>query len=487
MRCPNCGCKIPDGHLYCDECGAEIIIVPDFEPDIENEINSTLSSVADELNREDRMRIAREKRRRELIRIAKSRRRMISRIVFTVLAICFATLSISMYRKSSAERYLQLAEDAKKSGNYEVAISFLEEGYKKNPNNTDIIFRIADCYLEMGEPEQAVAKLRTITDKGNYPKQTKMAAYESIISIYKQTKEYDKIADILDETDNEIISELKVKYTSIKPEMIVKNEESEEEEGLRAPVVIELEPKGDPSDALYYTINGEVPDKNSTLYEKEIILEEPGEYNVKAVAFNSYGIPSVVVENDYLVEKGAPRDPEIMEDSGDYNQSTMIVVVVQDGCTVYYTTDGTEPTNESEQYTSPINMPVGTSNFRFIAYDEDGDCSEIVDREYHLVYERHINEAQAVNSLVSTLLRLGYILDDGGSVIGGGHNEYIYETVVEVPNAGEFYKIVENHVGSDGASTPTGNIYAVNTNDGTVNRLGYDSSGQYTLITISNR
>ena len=142
MRCPNCGSKIPEGHLYCDQCGAEIIIVPDFEPEVENEINSSLSSVAHELTREDRAIAQRERRRRELVRQARSRKRAIARIVFTIFAICFAVLSINMYRLSTASRYLQLAEDAKKSGKYDVAISFLEEGYKKNPNNTEQVHRL---------------------------------------------------------------------------------------------------------------------------------------------------------------------------------------------------------------------------------------------------------------------------------------------------------------------------------------------------------
>lgn len=37
-------------HLYCERCGAEIQIVPDFEPEIQNSIEETLSTVAWEIN-----------------------------------------------------------------------------------------------------------------------------------------------------------------------------------------------------------------------------------------------------------------------------------------------------------------------------------------------------------------------------------------------------------------------------------------------------
>ena len=57
MKCHNCGADIPDGHLYCDKCGAEINIVPEFEPEVENEIDTTLSSIADRLSRDDKPKV----------------------------------------------------------------------------------------------------------------------------------------------------------------------------------------------------------------------------------------------------------------------------------------------------------------------------------------------------------------------------------------------------------------------------------------------
>ena len=57
MKCHNCGAEIPDGHLYCDKCGAEINIVPEFEPEVENEIDTTLSSIADRLIKDDKPKV----------------------------------------------------------------------------------------------------------------------------------------------------------------------------------------------------------------------------------------------------------------------------------------------------------------------------------------------------------------------------------------------------------------------------------------------
>lgn len=46
MKCPHCGNELKEGHLICESCGEEIRIVPDFEPEIENSITETLSTLA---------------------------------------------------------------------------------------------------------------------------------------------------------------------------------------------------------------------------------------------------------------------------------------------------------------------------------------------------------------------------------------------------------------------------------------------------------
>ena len=53
MKCPNCGEELGEGYLYCEKCGEEIRIVPDFEPEIENSIIETLSAVAEDVSPEE--------------------------------------------------------------------------------------------------------------------------------------------------------------------------------------------------------------------------------------------------------------------------------------------------------------------------------------------------------------------------------------------------------------------------------------------------
>ncbi|MDE7013908.1 MAG: hypothetical protein K2P19_04435, partial [Kineothrix sp.] len=53
MKCPKCGYEWQEGHLYCDNCGEEFRIVPDFEPEIEEEMEETLSTLFVELAQEE--------------------------------------------------------------------------------------------------------------------------------------------------------------------------------------------------------------------------------------------------------------------------------------------------------------------------------------------------------------------------------------------------------------------------------------------------
>ncbi|MBR4670010.1 MAG: chitobiase/beta-hexosaminidase C-terminal domain-containing protein [Butyrivibrio sp.] len=483
MICPVCGKEIPEGHMYCDQCGKEINFVPDFEPEVENEINATLSGVADELNKEEKLKALRVQKRKNFFNALKKKSTTILGFSATIIIIVIVVSLIIAFHSRSAIYYISLAESSRNRGELDKAIEYLDEGNKDHPDSTEIIFRLSDYYLEAGDTEKAVETLRQITSSDRFSEEKMINAYEGIISIYKESGQSGKIVEVLNSDDNEIAAGLKDKYIPAIPVMNPAGDTYEDS------ITVTIS-KGttDENVLVYYTVNGSDPDDTGIPYEKEIVLDAEGEYKIKAVSVNRYGFISSVVENTYTIESGAPDDPVIMEASGEYNQNTMIVAVTEPGTSIFYTTDGSDPSMDSKQYISPIAMPVGESHFKFIAFNNEGECSEIVEREYHLVFARLISKEQAVNSVVSTLVRLGYILDDTGKEIGvPGHNEYIYKSEIEIQGAGEYYVIDEVRVGNDGTRTPSGRLYAVNTHDGSVNRLGYDNSGKPVLITISNR
>ena len=48
MKCQKCGAEMVSGHLYCDVCGAEYQIVPDFEPEVDGSILNSLREIQKE-------------------------------------------------------------------------------------------------------------------------------------------------------------------------------------------------------------------------------------------------------------------------------------------------------------------------------------------------------------------------------------------------------------------------------------------------------
>ena len=53
MKCPNCGNEMTENTLYCEHCGEDIHIVPDFEPDIDLHLEQFITEISDEVKEKE--------------------------------------------------------------------------------------------------------------------------------------------------------------------------------------------------------------------------------------------------------------------------------------------------------------------------------------------------------------------------------------------------------------------------------------------------
>ena len=452
MKCPRCGTDLQDGHLYCEKCGEEIHIVPDFDPEIEYSMRETLSGIVEEVMDEVPDALQEDKPPR------KNRKLLISLSCVGVLLVVFVVSGILLsghYKYNSASYQLAKASACFNAGDYEKAIGYYVRALELDKTNVSQWLMLAELYEKTGRQEEYVASLLEIIQSGYATEDELVTAYKKIIAYYKTQEDYAAINTLLMNTKEESVRVMFQSYMAVPPEFSYK-------EGTYAEV-IPLKLTSSIQGTIYYTVDGTIPNESSNIYTTPIFLET-GSYTVTALFINEYGIASEAVAKTYVIDVLKPAAPEVETYSGEYNIPTMIKVLVPSGSNVYYTTDGTVPTNQSAVYTEAIPMPLGKSVFKFITYNDDGVSGDCTTREFELTLATEFTVEQAVGELVDELLRIGKIKDAGGTPAGEIPGRYLYQYlyVLAIEEQGDFFIVAEVYEDSAGVLNRTGTTYAVN-------------------------
>lgn len=483
MKCPKCGFELTEGHLYCDNCGEEIRIVPDFEPEIEKEMNETLSTLFVELAKEDMPEPEKKEKEKEEgkqpVRTLQPKRRQVLAAVFCFVFLLILCVGGSyLYRTYSVSYQLERAKRYAEAGNYMQAVAYLEKAYALDEEDADILFLMADYYYIQKQYDNAVQALKGIIDRQDEFSQTDVeSAYDKTISIYKTKDDYQAINELLLScTDEKIVTAFQG-YIAKPPTFSFVGGNYEE--------VLPLKLSANTSGKIYYTLDGSIPDEDSEVYTAPIFLET-GTYVVNAYFVNDYGITSDMVSNTYTIDLLVPAAPEVSVYSGDYYEPYMIEATAPEDCSIYYTTDGTDPTADSIPYTAAISMPLGSSIYKFITVSPEGVTSDITIRTYKLTLDTEITIDMAISNVIQALIGADILLDENGSLRGmSGHNVYKYNAVVRVDGFGDYYVIYEYYEDATGIATRTERIYGVNIHSGEACRITYDEEGKVVLVDIS--
>ena len=122
---------------------------------------------------------------------------------------------------------------------------------------------------------------------------------------------------------------------------------------------------------IYYTTDGSTPTKESTEYTAPFSVNE--DTTVEAIAYKD-GLRESYTESAKF-EKENVKKPSIAL-LREASQNKISITCETEGATIYYTTDGTTPTAESAEYTSPFSVDAGTT-IKAIAVKENMDDSFI--------------------------------------------------------------------------------------------------------------
>lgn len=489
MLCPQCGVQMKEGKLYCEQCGAEIRIVPDFEPELENSIRETLSTVAEEIRPEEpaRQPDPKEVRNRRIEEDFLRENRIFSgitsgkRVLITILGAVLMVLLLILlvtfvYQSYSVPYQLGEAERAMDAEQYEQALAYLAKARGLDAADDRLTLMEAQCYIGLGDQGYAAELLAEAVTVRTMDEDTMNRCYELLIPILDEQEEYERISELLLRSDDTKLQTRFSQYLAMKPEFGYSTGNYEQ--------VISLKLTANTTGTIYYTTDGSTPDRYSEVYTAPLLLD-PGEHRIRAVFVNAYGIVSEEAENYYLIDVAIPEMPQVSLDSGEYHEPCTIEVTSADDGKIYYTTDGSKPTENSLLYTQPIDMPLGRTNYRFVVISEDQVMSEVVYRSYDLELDTQVTVTAAIESVKRALMEQHVLKDmQGNSFEIEGIYVYEYETLVEIPDLGYYYKLNE-YIQDNGVRTPTGRLYAVEVYSGVPNRLVYYENGQMGIIPLN--
>lgn len=92
------------------------------------------------------------------------------------------------------------------------------------------------------------------------------------------------------------------------------------------------------------------------------------------------------VKNVKVAEAEGPAPVDVAEptfspEAGTYTEPVEVTLTAEDGLTIYYTTDGSEPTTASTRYEAPFTL-TETATVQAIAADAEGNLSDVVSAKY---------------------------------------------------------------------------------------------------------
>lgn len=467
MKCPNCGAEMAEESLYCEHCGEDIHIVPDFDPELEQDMELTISGMLEDINgREEPEGEKKPPRRRKFWKLW-----VICGVVSVVVSVVCGGY---YYCYHSLEWQIERGQECADKQKYDSAIRYYSRALELDQGNIELEFSLAEIYYLKNNKIEYEFLLREIARDPNATSEQLERAYGKLIAIYSAREDFQTINDLLLASDNAALISTYQKYLARQPEFSINPGY------YTALQLLKLSAFG--SGKIYYTLDGSEPDAESTQYTAPIVLED-GDYVVKAVFINDNGIVSQSISGEFHVEIDEIPAPKVNLYSGDYEFPANIEVL-EDTEEVYYTTDGSTPTYASQLYTGPIPLPLGRSTYKF-AKIENGVTGDVTERTYRLVMNTDFTPQQAVDSIMQYEMSVGKVIDaEGHFDESGDRYQYQYQYVTNINRVDDFYVISEIYCGADGSLTRTGNNFAVNAYTGALFRLQQDRYERLSLTEI---
>ncbi len=482
-----------EGQLYCENCGEEIKVVPEFDAELEESYrkvmkrmtNQMQESVADVMEGEEgpsrkgqgtgkkpdagkrpdpgkRPEPGKKSRKKPLFTMTGAlKRKYPSPIVWIVAALLLLIMLVAgglaylKYLNLDTTR-LSKGEQAVASGDYLAGISAYKDLLKSDPQDAAVLEKLAEAYMLSGNSIMAESTLWDLLASPKCTKDQALNAYDQLVAIYKELGDYISIADFLEKSGYE---ELTTKYAEFLSPMV---SFSLAQGYYNETQLLTLEARE--GDKIYFTTDGSDPTQNGQLYEYPILITE-GETEVKVFAKSSQGIQGPVLSAVYHITEAAGSVTDVplpSELTGAYDHAVMLTFPdLSEDLRIYYTLNGESPDLSSELFPDVLPLPEGHSILQYFAIDARGLQTEIFTEEYDVSVSSNLtmDVARACIFLLTEASR--------------DNVDYRYEVPVRVGES-DYYLFREYHHQGNDNWIPTEAFYGVNCLTGETGPLYYE-------------
>ncbi|MBQ7827664.1 MAG: chitobiase/beta-hexosaminidase C-terminal domain-containing protein, partial [Clostridia bacterium] len=124
-------------------------------------------------------------------------------------------------------------------------------------------------------------------------------------------------------------------------------------------------------------------------YRNLIKIYQSEGYNAEALELMKMGVQNVTTTQEFevMLRENTPKSPTFSWEEGRYNEEKDLTITIPEGQTVYYTIDGTDPSESGLIYTegTVIHIPEGKMTVKAIGFTENGTPSEQIEANYTVI------------------------------------------------------------------------------------------------------
>lgn len=318
----------------------------------------------------------------------------IVKLYVTLGAIAAIAIIIAFFtvRNNSFRHIYEQGVKAFNEEEYETAIDTFEKLSlsEEGEHNIDLLNYLAQSYIKMDRYEDAL----NVYNRALQADPTFGPAVTGLCEMYTKMKDGKALNATLDKYRGTNMEEYIAEYMVSNPSADPAAGKYEED--------LEISISGDQNVPIFYTLDGSDPNENSTLYDGKVIRVSEGKTQIKAIAINTLGIRSGIMDNTYTVEYRIPNEPKIALNSGIYVTGQTVTISGDEGCDIYYTTDGSTPTRYSQKYDGPLRLVRGNVILTAISISNHGKESPIASKNYIIVQNaRELEKVEQMNNPTS--------------------------------------------------------------------------------------